>query len=121
MDVPVFIVAYNKYMNSVDKMDQKRSTNPTKRKEKRLGMSIFTYLLDQACLQSFSVFKCIRPYDKTCLTEYKRDLCDSLIYELRETKEMKKQERSEVTRVDNVLGINDCQHMLVENHGKKRY
>ena len=34
---------------------------------------------------------------------------------------MRKQERSGVMAVDNVLGINDCQHMLVENHGQKRY
>ena len=119
MDVPVFIVAYNKYMNSVDRMDQKRSTNPTKRKEKRLGMSIFTYLLDLSVLQSFAIFKTIRPYDKATLTEFKRDLCDSLIYDLRERKALRKVERSEVMKIDNVLGINDCQHMLVENLNKK--
>ena len=83
VEVPVFIVAYNKYMNSVDRMDQKRSTNPTKRKEQRLGMSIFTYLLDLCVLQSFSVYKKLQPDKNEPLSEYKRALCEELIDEVK--------------------------------------
>jgi hypothetical protein len=35
-DVPATIVAYNLFMNSVDQLDQKQSTNPTKCKETKL-------------------------------------------------------------------------------------
>ena len=46
--VPAPIVAYNMFMNSVDIMDQRRSTNPTRRNEKRLSMTMFTIVLDLA-------------------------------------------------------------------------
>ena len=54
--VPSPIVAYNLFMNSVDRMDQKRSALPCKRKEQRLEMSVFTYLLDLACLQAYAIY-----------------------------------------------------------------
>ena len=119
VEVPVFIVAYNKYMNSVDRMDQKRSTNPTKRKEQRLGMSIFTYLLDLCVLQSFSIYKLLEPENKEVLSEYKKALCDELIDELKLEKIMKKEQRQEVMKVENVMGSIDHGHMLVENKGRK--
>jgi len=40
--VPAPIVAYNLFMNGVDRMDQLRSTNMTRCREKRLYMTIFT-------------------------------------------------------------------------------
>jgi hypothetical protein len=51
------IVAYNAFMSGVDCLDQKRATNATKRREKKVYMSIFTYVLDLACPSSF--FICI--------------------------------------------------------------
>ena len=45
---PAIIVAYNAFMNAVDRSDQKRSTNPTCRREKRAVMSLFTWILDIA-------------------------------------------------------------------------
>lgn len=54
--VPSPIVAYNLFMNSVDRMDQKRSALPCKRKEQCLQMRVFTYLLDLACLQAYAIY-----------------------------------------------------------------
>ena len=54
--VPAPIVAYNQYMNSVDRMDQRRAVNPTRRREKRLHMSIFTYLLDLAVHNAYAIY-----------------------------------------------------------------
>ena len=36
---PAVIIAYNNFMNSVDRLDHLRSSNPTRRREKRLCMS----------------------------------------------------------------------------------
>jgi hypothetical protein len=37
-------------MSSVDQMDQRRATNPTRQKEQQLQMSVFTYVLELAML-----------------------------------------------------------------------
>lgn len=37
--VPTIVAAYNLTMNGVDRVDQLRSTNPTRRKEQRLPVS----------------------------------------------------------------------------------
>ena len=57
--VPASIVAYNMFMNSVDRMEQRRATNPTRRKEQRLHMSMFTFVLDLAVLQAFALYQVI--------------------------------------------------------------
>ncbi|GMF68114.1 unnamed protein product [Phytophthora fragariaefolia] len=57
VEVPAMIVAYNLFMNGVDRVDQLRSTNPIRRKEKRLSMSILTWALDLALVNSFALFR----------------------------------------------------------------
>lgn len=52
---PAPIVAYNTFMNSVDILDQQRSTNAAERNEKRLSMSIFTLILDLAIHNAFAL------------------------------------------------------------------
>ncbi|OWZ13352.1 LOW QUALITY PROTEIN: hypothetical protein PHMEG_00013340 [Phytophthora megakarya] len=54
---PAIVCAYNKYMNAVDRFDQLRSTNPTRRRGLRLQMSIFTWLLDVAIHNAFSMYQ----------------------------------------------------------------
>lgn len=54
--VPAPIVAYNKYMNAVDRMDQKRSTNPTQRKEMRISMTLFTAMIDVAINNAHAIY-----------------------------------------------------------------
>ena len=54
-NVPAPIVAYNVYMNSVDILDQRRSTNAAQRNEKRLNMSIFTLVLDLAMHNAYAL------------------------------------------------------------------
>lgn len=58
--VPAPIVAYNMFMNSVDIMDQIRSTNPTRRNEKRLSMTMFTLVFDLAVHNAFALYLWIR-------------------------------------------------------------
>jgi hypothetical protein len=59
-------------------MDEKHATDPTKRKEQRLHMSLFTYFLDMAALQAFSVFQCIGPLESICFAEFKQRSCDAI-------------------------------------------
>jgi hypothetical protein len=42
-------------MNSVDPMDQKGATNPTRSKEKKIYMSLFTYVLDLVCAHAHAL------------------------------------------------------------------
>ena len=61
VQVPAIIVAYNIFMNGVDKFDQYRSTNATERREKRVTMTIFTFLLDAAMMNAYAIQGLIDP------------------------------------------------------------
>ena len=54
---PAPFAAYNIFMNGVDKFDQLHSTNPTRHKEIRLPMSIFTACLDWGYSNSYMLYK----------------------------------------------------------------
>lgn len=72
---PAVVVAYNKYMNSVDRFDQLRATLKGVRKEKRVSSSIFAFIVDAAVQNAFSVNKLLRGEDdKRTLSEYKLDM-----------------------------------------------
>ena len=87
-EVPAIIVAYNTYMSGVDRADQMRMVNPSQRKEKRLYMNVFTYVLDLAIVNAFTLFKneakCSDGYD---ISEFKRELCETLCKSFMETKD----------------------------------
>jgi hypothetical protein len=59
--VPAPIIAYNMFMNGVDRMDQLGSTNITQRREKRLYMTMFTMCLDLAVYQAFCLYNAMLP------------------------------------------------------------
>lgn len=77
--VPSPIAAYNQYMNAVDRMDQKRSTNSTKRKEAKLSTTMFTYFLGLAALQAYSIYEHLQSSNVMNFAEFKRCLCESLV------------------------------------------
>ncbi len=57
--VPAPIVAYNLFMNGVDKMDQLQSTNMTRCREKQLYMTIFMMFLDLAVHQAYCIYQAV--------------------------------------------------------------
>lgn len=65
MQVPAIIVADNYFMNSTDRMDQIRSTAPTWRKERRLPMTLFTFVLDPVVDNTRSILSKLDPTSTT--------------------------------------------------------
>ena len=75
---PAIIVAYNMFMNSVDRMDQRRATNPTRQKEQRLHMSLFTFILDLSALQAFALRQVIDDGSNVLdFVSFKRSICEN--------------------------------------------
>ena len=97
LNVPAPIVAYNIYMNSVDRMDQKRSTNPTRRKEKRLPMTIFTAMVDVAINNAFAIYNVLfrkkHVTKEMQLKDFKRKIALALIYPQLRQREKEQAER----------------------------
>jgi len=115
------IVAYNMFMNGVDRMDQYRATLATQRKEKRIYMTIFTFVLDLSISQGYAIYqkamssqnRGMHPY-----FEFKRRICQSLIKPWNMSKVSPSTARpSETDRVTiaSSLGVISESHMLVEN------
>lgn len=59
LQVPCFLLACNLFMNSVDRLDQFRSTNATMRRDKRVPMSLLTYFLDASVQNAYAVLQSI--------------------------------------------------------------
>ena len=122
--VPAPICAYNKFMNSVDCMDQLRPTNPTRRCEQRLEMSLFTFILDASCLNAYAVYKVLYPLQshKVGFREFKRRICEGMC-----TPQLKKRAALKVkvptlpkSLIDDSSRLSDTEHMLIENIDSSR-
>lgn len=78
---PALFVAYNIFMNGVDRMDQIRVVNPSRRREKKLVMTIFTWALDLSCNNAYSVYKSMHPKEICSMKTFKYNIIMSLIGE----------------------------------------
>ena len=81
LKAPAIFVAYNVFMNGVDRMDQTRVVNPCRRKEIKLVMTIFTWAIDIACNNAFAIFKTLFPEKKMTMKKFKYEIVMSLIKE----------------------------------------
>lgn len=59
LKVPAVIVLYNLFMNAVDHFDHFRSTSATMRKEKRVFMSLLTFILDASIINAHASLNAI--------------------------------------------------------------
>jgi len=75
---PAFIVAYNIYMNSVDRFDQLRATVPSIRKEKRVTSSMFAFLVDVCVHNAHAVSKEIGGETRK-LSKFKMDMAKQFL------------------------------------------
>jgi hypothetical protein len=138
------IVAYNMFMNGVDRMDQYRATLATQRREKRLHMTIFTYILDLAITQAYAVYQKVALERQDPVISYfsfKRNICNYLILPWKDSRGRTDDTLLESTPNDNLLEDNDATdsqheggrvtiasslgaindpHMLVENLPRKK-
>jgi hypothetical protein len=76
---PSVLVAYNVFMNSVDLMDQRRAVNPTKRKEPRLSMTLWTWALDLGLHNAFALREELDPVETIPFREFKRRVAEQLV------------------------------------------
>ena len=102
-------------MNAVDRADQMRMVYASQRKEKRLYMNIFTYILDLACVNAFALYKneikLIENYD---ISEFKREICELLV---RPWMEINKKHRGVMTTntnddVSSIESLSDTDTMM---------
>ena len=120
LHVPAVVVAYNMFMNGVDKYDQYRSTNAIVRKEKRVPMSIFTFLLDASIQNAFTIMRTISaPVSATCsLREFKRRVAESLVTAWIE-KCQRRATLQQMSTSGNVHEDSLSSHQILETEGKR--
>ena len=113
--VPSLALACSVFMNGVDRFDQLRSTNAIVRKEKRVSMSLFTFMLDAAVLNAFALSKQESPELTMTARGFKRRIAEALVApEL-----MKKQGRAKEMPKASAESNFTTTHFLLENKGKK--
>ena len=112
--VPAIIVAYNIFMNAVDRFDQYRQTNSTVRREKRVPMSILTFLLDAAINNAYALFQKLKIDNNVNFTEFKRRIASQLAPVVINNVVQE-------SPMNETVSLPTNQHMLVENNDKKRY
>jgi hypothetical protein len=78
IQAPVVVVAYNMFMNSVDRFDQIRATVPNIRRERRVTSSIFAFLMDASVHNAHAVSKKLGD-DKRSISDFKSDLALQLM------------------------------------------
>ena len=76
--------------NRVDRMDQVRLVNPSRRHEKRVSMSIFTWALDIACNNALSIMKSLYPDKEWHMRAFKREILMALVRPLQTMRASKK-------------------------------
>merc|ERR1712071_22961 len=118
VQVPGIIVAYNIFMNGVDRFDQYRSTNATEQREKRVTMRIFTFLLDAAMLNAYAIQGIIDPKGRKNLREFKTIVAQMLVQEHLRMRN-KKRTTSSKPQTEEPIGCIVSRHVLLENQGKK--
>uniref|UniRef100_H3GEE4 PiggyBac transposable element-derived protein domain-containing protein n=1 Tax=Phytophthora ramorum TaxID=164328 RepID=H3GEE4_PHYRM len=116
--VPSMVVAYNLFMNGVDRVGQLRSTNPIRRKEKRLSMSILTWALDLALINAFTLLKKVAGEDATRVTlrDFKQRVAEKLtaVQRVRVEKQRRRQPVPNEPIAD-VVGADDSSHAITPN------
>ncbi|OWZ04152.1 hypothetical protein PHMEG_00023994 [Phytophthora megakarya] len=116
---PTIVAAYNIVMNGVDRVDHVRSTNPTRRKEQQLSMSLLTWVLDLSLINAFALIQQIRKEQTAprTLLEFKRRVCESLTSSQRAVLERKRNslKRSRSAAAPSNIPAREEIHILTPN------
>lgn len=117
--VPAIVVAYNLFMNGVDRFDQLRSTNACVRKESKVTMTLFTFLLDASIQNAFTVRNVMHPEKKTTLREFKRVVAQQLVDDYLQDRENSRKRRATAELPQTAMGTISSNHILLENLDRK--
>ncbi|POM81448.1 LOW QUALITY PROTEIN: Hypothetical protein PHPALM_576 [Phytophthora palmivora] len=113
---PTVIAVSNRFMDGVDRVDQLRSTNPYRRREKRLDMTIFMWLLDIALIKAYSLLKRMGEQVPT-LREFKWEIADTLTRSEKaiRSQQSHRQKKSQRETIDEVVGSVISMHIITPN------
>ncbi|ETM97605.1 hypothetical protein PPTG_20034 [Phytophthora nicotianae INRA-310] len=121
--VPTLVAAYNLAMNAVDRVDQLRSTNPTRRKEMRLSMSMLTWALELCALNAFALLRKVHPTGAASVSvrEFKRRLAEALTAPALQQRQHGEgvSKRKRVQSLVSVVGNIGSRHILTPNSTTK--
>ncbi|KAK1938850.1 hypothetical protein P3T76_008925 [Phytophthora citrophthora] len=119
---PATVVAYNIFMNGVDRVDQLRSTNPIRRKEKRLSMSLLTWALDLALINALALFKKVAgsAVERVTLREFKQRVAEKLtaVQRTRREKERCRRQPQPNEPLEDLVGADPSLHAITPNSKK---
>ena len=77
--VPIMVVAYNKFMSGIDRIDQLIATYSYIGREIRLNYKILLYVIDLCIYNAFSLQKQLENSDKINVREFKRRVLVSML------------------------------------------
>ncbi|EGZ10404.1 hypothetical protein PHYSODRAFT_518952 [Phytophthora sojae] len=101
------------------RMNLLRSTNPTRRREKRLHMSVFTWLLDISIINTYALERVIggSASARVTLREFKREIADKLTRNEKTLKQQRdrRQQKRKAGALDEAVGSVDSLHIITPN------
>ncbi|POM59005.1 Hypothetical protein PHPALM_36271 [Phytophthora palmivora] len=112
--------AYNSFMNAVDRFDQMRSTNPIRRRKRRLTMSIFTWLLDVAIHNAFVIYPIIERGNGVLksIRSAKEEIVNRLVTAQQQHMQSLRQRTNHREPIEDIIGSDSSQHMLTRSRSK---
>ncbi|KAK1942164.1 hypothetical protein P3T76_006486 [Phytophthora citrophthora] len=106
-------------MNGVDRVDQLRATNPTRRKEKWLSVRLFTWMLDLCIIIiAFTLFNNVLPVgtQKVALHKLQRRIAEQVTAkQLAKTQTLRPERKSRGSAMTNAVGSIRSGHILTPN------
>jgi hypothetical protein len=115
-ELPAIVGAYNSFVNAVDRMDQICSSYPTRRREKRVSMTLLTLILDLPIINAQAIYKKLQFGTEFTLTCFKQGLCEQLVtplVRLKQNETVTPDIPYQRPNIDEVVGSLDSNHYLM--------
>lgn len=113
LSVPAIIMAYNLFMNAEYRVDQVRASSAMMRKEHRVSMSLFCFILDPAIQNAFALYRCLGHSNFKTFREFKRNIDEQLV--LPQIKSNKQRSILRLVSSNESAGDGQMLHVLLEN------
>jgi hypothetical protein len=116
IEVSAIVGMYNSFMNVVGRMDQIRSSCPTRRREKRVSMTLFSLVLDFSIINARAIYQKLNFGKELTLTPFKQILCEQHVQplvRLKESRNVTTEICYQWPNIDDVVGSVDSTHYLM--------